>query len=83
MGKNVEDQLKEMITSKLRDEAQQKNRSAMAQFVFCIDVRSEPFRRKLEESGPFKTLAQLDFLDYQLKLASLGVTPSPFFTGHV
>ena len=70
--KTYEDQLKEMITSNLRDEAQQKNRSAMAQFVFCIDVRSEPFRRKLEESGPFETFGTAGFFGLPIETCKLG-----------
>lgn len=70
--KTYEDQLKETITSKLRDEAQQKNQSAMAQFVFCIDVRSEPFRRKLEESGPFETFGTAGFFGLPIETCKLG-----------
>ena len=70
--KTYEDQLKEMITSNLHDEAQQKNQSAMAQFVFCIDVRSEPFRRKLEESGPFETFGTAGFFGLPIETCKLG-----------
>ena len=70
--KTYEDQLKEMITSNLHAEAQQKNQSAMAQFVFCIDVRSEPFRRKLEESGPFETFGTAGFFGLPIETCKLG-----------
>ena len=70
--KTYEDQLKETITSKLHDETQQKSQSAMAQFVFCIDVRSEPFRRKLEESGPFETFGTAGFFGLPIQTCKLG-----------
>ena len=43
--KTYEDQLMKMITSKQHTVAENV-KPALAQFVFCIDVRSEPFRRQ-------------------------------------
>ncbi len=53
--KTYENQLMQTITSK-QDSEKENVKQTKAQFVFCIDVRSEVFRRKLEEAGDFETL---------------------------
>lgn len=58
--KTYEDQLKKLITAK-QHSTEEKATDALAQFVFCIDVRSEPFRRKLEKFGPFETIGTAGF----------------------
>jgi len=69
--KTYEVQLREMITSKQLISAQQ-TKSVMAQFAFCIDVRSEPFRRQLEKVGPFETFGTAGFFGLPIETTELG-----------
>jgi len=66
--KTYEHQLMEMITAKPVESAK---KAAAAQFVFCIDVRSEPFRRKLEEQGPFETFGTAGFFGLPIETNKL------------
>ncbi|WP_374719836.1 DUF2309 domain-containing protein [Parageobacillus toebii] len=63
-----EAQLKEMITSH-----SQKNepKQAVAQLIFCMDIRSEPFRRHLEQAGPFETYGCAGFFGLPIKTREL------------
>ncbi len=70
--KTYEDHLKKMITSNQHPRAEYNTQSALAQFVFCIDVRSESFRRKLEASGPFETLGTAGFFGLPIETCKLG-----------
>ncbi|WP_084786727.1 DUF2309 domain-containing protein [Bacillus tuaregi] len=70
--KTYENQLKKLLTANVHSEAEPKQSSALAQFVFCIDVRSEIFRRKLEASGPFETYGTAGFFGLPIEAYKLG-----------
>jgi uncharacterized protein YbcC (UPF0753/DUF2309 family) len=67
--KTYEDQLKKMLVSQQPIE---NIKPALAQFVFCIDVRSEPFRRKLEKAGDFETFGTAGFFGLPIETCELG-----------
>lgn len=50
-----------LITSLRQPSLASKPRSYAAQFVFCIDVRSEPFRRAIENQGLYETYSLAGF----------------------
>ncbi|GGJ00670.1 UPF0753 protein YbcC [Alicyclobacillus cellulosilyticus] len=51
--------------------AQGKEPSPVAQLLFCIDVRSEPLRRQLEQAGPFATYGCAGFFNLPVQTREL------------
>ena len=70
--KTYEDELKKIVTSQQHKASVQNINPTLAQFVFCIDVRSEPFRRKLEKAGHFETFGTAGFFGLPIETCELG-----------
>lgn len=69
--KNNEDTYRKKLLESLRAEVNGSHKSTArksAQLVFCIDVRSEPFRRALESSGDYETLGFAGFFGIPVRV---------------
>ncbi|WP_412899276.1 DUF2309 domain-containing protein [Bacillus sp. 1P02SD] len=73
--KTYEHQLMNMVKIKSKHSDSHEDQ-IQAQFAFCIDVRSEPFRRKLEEIGPFQTFGTAGFFGLPIETQKLCSTHS-------
>ncbi len=69
--KTYEEQLIKIISPKPYA-GTENEQAALAQFVFCIDTRSEAFRRGLEELGPFETFGTAGFFGLPIESSELG-----------
>ncbi len=66
-----EENYRRSLLSQLRLKAKhvsQPSHTPLAQIVFCIDVRSEPFRRALEQQGNYETLGFAGFFGLPIRI---------------
>ncbi len=64
----LEDSYKANLLDKLAQKAITKKNPADAQFIFCIDARSEPFRRALEAQGDYETFGFAGFFGVPISI---------------
>jgi len=63
-----ETRLKDVIIS---SSSSKQTKQPAAQFLFCIDVRSEPLRRYIEQQGPFETFGCAGFFGLPIRKREL------------
>jgi uncharacterized protein YbcC (UPF0753/DUF2309 family) len=75
-----EDSYRQEILSKIaanKDAVQEGGERPLAQVAFCIDVRSEPFRRNFEKIGQFETFGYAGFFGIPISHRNFDTDESP------
>lgn len=67
LEESLDQNYRAMITSSLNKKLATEKTRKDAQLVFCIDVRSEPFRKKIEQSGNNETFGFAGFFGIPIK----------------
>lgn len=61
LQKKEEEYLKDVLRGITSFQTKEPTKRPAVQLVFCIDVRSEPFRREIEKRGPYETFGFAGF----------------------